>query len=376
MATLPVTLTETITLTLPGYLYVLWSSLVAVSIKDLARLAGVSVATVARALKDKPDIKSETKKRVLELAREHNYQPNILARSLVTSRTFAVGIIVPDLTNPFFPALIKGIEKTLWEAGYSVILADTDFDTEKEVETVSEFLNRRVDGLIMSPIESQDYRKWIGSIRAAELPFVSLIRLRDHVADTVVAADRYGARMAVDHLLDLGRNQILYLGNAASHWGNEERAAGYREALRNAGVRLDEGLIHSVAVGTIESAAKRMKELLAENMQFDAVLAFDDIMAIGVKRALNEAGRRIPDDVALVGFDNIELSTLPEISLTTVDIPKYELGRVSAQLVIERIEEAAEGKGDDTTLTRPFKEIVLNPTLIKRASTMGGYAVP
>ena len=348
----------------------------AVSIKDIARLAGVSVATVARALKDRPDINPTTKKKVLELAKQYNYQPNMLARSLVTSKTFTVGIIVPDLTNPFFPALIKGIEATLWDAGYSVILADTDFDAEKEVKTVNEFLGRRVDGLIMSPIETQDYRGWIEAIKAANLPFVSLTKLRDHDADTVVAADRYGARMAVDHLLDLGRSHILYLGSAASHWANEERVSGYREALRNAGVPTEMELIRSISTGTMENAAREMKDLLSRDLRFDAVLAFDDIMAIGVKRALNEGGKKIPDDVALVGFDNIELSTLPEISLTTVDIPKYELGKVSAQLAIERIDEATATDEDEIQRPGPYKEIVLNPTLVKRASTMGGYALP
>ena len=376
MSTLPVTLTETITTTLPvksgieiGFSSGGIDKRHCTACRRFGRHRGQGAEGQTR-------YQPHHEKKVLELAKQYNYQPNMLARSLVTSKTFTVGIIVPDLTNPFFPALIKGIEATLWDAGYSVILADTDFDAEKEVKTVNEFLGRRVDGLIMSPIETQDYRGWIEAIKAANLPFVSLTKLRDHDADTVVAADRYGARMAVDHLLDLGRSHILYLGNAASYWANGERVSGYREALRNAGVPTEMELIRSISTGTMENAAREMKDLLSRDLRFDAVLAFDDIMAIGVKRALNEGGKKIPDDVALVGFDNIELSTLPEISLTTVDIPKYELGKVSAQLAIERIDEATATDEDEIQRPGPYKEIVLNPTLVKRASTMGGYALP
>lgn len=346
---------------------------VAISIKDLAKLAGVSVTTVTRALQGKPDIRKETRERILALAKAYQYRPNILARSLVTSRTFSIGMIVPDLTNPFFPALIKGAEATLWRAGYSVILADTDFDAEKEKQTVNEFISRKVDGLIMSPIETQHYHEWIDQIRHAGIPFVSLTRLENHDADTVVASDRYGAREAVSHLLASGRNRILYLGNASSRWANSERLEGYREALAQAGIPRDEHLERTASNGTIDAARDTLREAFTDGVSCNAVLAFDDVMALGVRKAITEAGLSIPADVALTGFDNIELSSLPEIDLTTVDIPKYELGRVSAQVILERISEGADDAKDRST-TAPFREIVLNTRLIVRGTTSPGNA--
>jgi LacI family transcriptional regulator len=342
---------------------------VKVSIKDLARLAGVSVATVTRALQDRPDVSRETKIRILELAREHNYRPNSLARSLVTSRTNTVGIIVPDLTNPFFPALVRGIESTLWQAGYTVFLGDTNYEMRKEKETVDELISRQVDGVIMAPIDPAGYGEWLEHIRAAELPFVSLTRLAHQDADTVVASDRQGARSAVEHLLALGARRILYLGNRTSRWANEERIEGYREALLAARVPLDEMLLRDAGSGTIEAGLAEMRKVIRSTLGFDAVIAFDDIMALGVRTALVESGKRVPGDVLLVGFDNIEISALPDISLTTVDIPKYELGRAAAQLLMERMSQVREQDG--TKLEAPFREIVLKTTLVVRESTGG-----
>ncbi len=343
---------------------------VAMSIKGLAKLAGVSVATVTRALQDRPDVGKETKRRIRELAEQHNYRPNILARSLVTSRTQTVGIIVPDITNPFFPALIKGCESTLWEAGYSVILADTNFDPQKERETVDVMISRRVDAIIMSPIDPAGYRDWLEHIRAAELPFVSLTRLAHHDADTVVASDRHGARSAVEHLLGLGRRRILYIGNSASRWANDERMAGYLEALSASSVPDDQLLRRDAGSGTLEAGLAEMRKVLRSTLAFDAVIAFDDLMAMGVRAALEEAGKRVPADVPLVGFDNLEISSLPDISLTTVDIPKYELGRAAAQLAVERMSRRNDPEAA-TELEAPFREIVLTTSLVIRRSTTG-----
>lgn len=311
---------------------------------------------------------TETKRRIRLLAEKHHYRPNFLARSLVTSRTLAVGVIVPDLTNPFFPALIKGIESTLWDSGYSVMLADTSYDPAKERDAVEMMISRRADGIIMSPIDPAGYRGWLEQIRIAELPFVSLTRLAHHDADTVVASDRYGARSAVEHLLSLGRRRILYVGNRSSRWADEERIAGYREAMAASGVPVDESLLRGTDSGTLGAGLAEARSVLRSTIDFDAVVAFDDIMALGIRAALEEAGRRVPEDVPLVGFDNIEISSLPDISLTTVDIPKYELGRAAAQLLAERMGRKNDPEGARDT---PFREIVLKTTLVIRRSTGG-----
>lgn len=351
----------------------------AVSLKEIAKLAGVSVSTVTRALQDKPDISPRTRRRILDLAAEHRYRPNILARSLVTSRTYTVGVVVPDLTNPFFPALIQGIEATLWDTGYTVVLADTAFDEGKELQSVEEFVARRVDALIVSPADSEGDLGWVHSLQSGDVPFVSLTRLFRHDADVVVAADRSGARMAAEHLIELGRRNIVYLGNPGSHWANGERIAGVRDALSDAGIEVLQSVFRAAASGSMTDARLATTKLLESGGIPDGIIAFDDYMAIGVRAALTDAGLRVPEDVALVGFDNIELAGIPEISLTTIDIPKADLGRAAAGLAIERIEEhAALAEDDDGRNTRhssqepaPTKEIVLATRLMVRRSTAG-----
>jgi LacI family transcriptional regulator len=353
---------------------------VAVSLKELAKIAGVSVSTVTRALQNKPDVSSRTRRRILDLASEHNYRPNILARSLVTSRTYTIGVIVPDLTNPFFPALIKGVESTLWDSGYSVILADTGFDLAKERQTIEEFMARRVDALIICSVDPEDSLEWVESLQTAGIPFVSLTHLPHRDADVVVAADRAGARKAADHLLSINRRKIVYLGNPASAWANGERIEGVRAALAAAGIQPDDETFHSAASGAMHAARQATEALISRGHPMDAIIAFDDYMAIGVRAALVDADLRVPEDVALVGFDNIELAGLPDISLTTIDIPKLDLGRASASLAMERIDEAADRAATDGDergrLSRsdppaPSKEIVLNTKLIVRKSTAG-----
>lgn len=341
----------------------------AISIKELARLAGVSVTTIARALHGKPDINEETRERVLELAKQYNYRPNVLARGLVTNRSYTVGIIVPDITNPFFPAMIKGAEAALWELGYNVIFADADYDPRKEVQIIEGMVSRRVDGIIISPTDTSEHPDWLAVLQSSETPTVSVTRLERTLVDTVVAADRDGAETATTHLLAQGRSRILYLGNTSASWANHEREEGYRSALGTADT---EACVHATAHGTPEEAQALVASLIDGGLTFDGILAFDDVMALGAHLALAERELRVPDDVALIGFDNVQLSRFPEVALTTVDIPKYEIGRVASERILTRIEEAHARKQSKYHNTAA-KEIVLQTKLIIR-KTCGASA--
>ena len=341
-----------------------------ISMKDLARMAGVSTTTVLRALKGRPDIKEETKDRILELVRRFNYRPNILARSLVTKRTYTIGIIVPDLMNPFFPALIKGIESTLWENEYNVIFANTNYDRDKETQAVNTFISRQVDGIIIAPIGTREPLPWISVLNENIRPIVFLSKVNNQKIDLVMADDAEGAYEAVRHLTSLGYRKVLYAGNLAGPWANSERIRGYKRALKSSKIAIDKSLIVSAPFGYLKNGYKLMKKFMASGRRIDAVLAFNDLMAIGIMKALNEQGLKVPEDIALVGFDNIEITSLPEISLTTVDIPKYKLGKVSAKLLIQRIGEREElGKNKDKeTYTMEKKQIILKPSLVIRKS--------
>jgi LacI family transcriptional regulator len=335
------------------------------SIKDIARLAGVSVATVARALKDKPDVNRETREKILAVARKHNYQPNLLARSLVTQRTFTVGIIVPDIDNPFFPALIKGIESTLWGSSYNVILSDTGYDPAKEEASLREFQSRRVDGVIVSPVNKIAVSPWLQAIALSGFPAVFLNKMDHARVNAVFADDMGGAYAMTRHLLSVGHRRIAYVGNRQSIWANEERIMGYTRALEEAGIGSEGTLVRQSEGNNIESAYTCVRDMLEEGITADAIFAFDDIMAIGVKRALSERGLRVPRDIALAGYDNIELASLPEIDLTTVDIPKRELGKEAAQLLVAMIERGTEGPAGKEAAA---KTVILKTSLVVRGS--------
>lgn len=332
------------------------------SVKDIARLTGVSVTTVVRALKGRPDVSEQTRERVLEAARRARYQPNLLARSLVTQRTFTAGIVVPDLDNPFFPALLKGIEAALWEREYNVVLSDTNYDPEKEEAAIRGFLSRRVDGLIISPQGRSTVTPWFSDLAESGLPVVYLTKMEPAKVNAVFADDMGGAYAMTGHLLALGRRRILYAGNRLSAWANAERVAGFTAALDRAGVPAADRLVRLADGNSIESGYRLVRDALTAGDRPDAVFAFDDIMAIGARRALAEAGRRVPDDVALAGFDNIDLSALPEIDLTTVDIPKLDLGREAAALLLRLMEKrSGEPNGGGTN-------IILETRLVVRGS--------
>ncbi len=336
-----------------------------ISIKELARIAGVSVTTIARALNGKPDVSDETRERILELAKHHNYRPNVLARGLVTNRTYTVGIVVPDITNPFFPAMIKGTEAALWREGYNVILADADYDSQKELQIIHDMISRRVDGIVISPTNTVGSPEWLRTLQEGDVPTVSVTRLERGSVDTVTAADRSGAEEATDHLLANGRRRIVYLGNESATWADRERAEGYEAALRRVLAEDAQPIIERVNQGSSDEAQTAIRAMIERGVAFDSILAFDDLMALGARLALVDAGLRVPQDVALVGFDNIELSRLPEVALTTVDIPKYEIGRVAADRVLNRIEQAHATRKVTQPVTNPT-EIVLQTRLIVR----------
>jgi len=295
----------------------------------------------------------------------------------VTQKTFTVGIIVPAIDNPFFPALIKGIESTLWGCSYNVILSDTGYDPAKEEASLREFQSRRVDGVIISPMNKIAVSPWLADIATSGFPVVFLNKMDHARVNAVFADDMGGAYAMTKHLLSLGHRRIVYVGNRQSVWANEERITGYTRALGEVGIGPEGAIVRQAEGNSIDSAHECAREMLAEGVAADAVFAFDDIMAIGIKRALSEAGLRVPQDIALAGFDNIDIISLPEIDLTTVDIPKRELGSEAAQLLISLIEKGREegsasaprdGLRDGSPREAAPKTVILKTTLVVRGS--------
>lgn len=324
-----------------------------VTMEDIAEQAGVSVNTVSRALNDKPDINDKTKKEILEIADELNYRPNRFARGLRSSKTSTLGVIVADIMNPFFSALLKGIEKAAREEGYSIIVQDTDENYQNEQEAVEIALAEQVDGLLITPVQTN--RKTIENLQQSGIPFVLVGRHFDGLETPyVVTDDVEGAMNAVDHLVGRGHENIALVNGPSHISSSKERLTGYRRALESHGLPLRDSYVLGNTV-TMEEGYEMGNKLLQVSPRPTAVVCYSDFVAVGVMRAIRDSDLSIPDELGVVGYDDVFFSNCLEVSLTTVRIPKKELGRRSLKVLQALIEkkdgaEGVEGMKLDTEL--------------------------
>ncbi|HEX7860736.1 MAG TPA: LacI family DNA-binding transcriptional regulator [Verrucomicrobiae bacterium] len=298
-----------------------------VRLKDIAERAGVSVMTVSKVLRDAPDISPATKARVKVLAAEMGYVPDSLAQGLRTRTTRTIGLVISTVTNPLFARAIVAIEEQSYELGYEVILAHTLNDPARE-EAVIRRLSRRVDGLIIVPVyrltpAAPVYRELV----EAKTPVVIWGHRAPFCAQfpNVETEDLLGAYSATQHLLSLGHRKIAYFaGPSVAPW-NQERLDGYRRALREAQIEVDEGLIFS-AGGSIEEGETAALQMLNEGIRPTAIQACNDLVAVGAASVLMKQGVKIPEEMSIVGFGNILLCEHFSIPLTTVHLPKFRVG--------------------------------------------------
>jgi LacI family transcriptional regulator len=305
------------------------------TIKDLASAANVSTNTVSRALNNKGEVKKETRDRILALAREMNYVPNQLARSLLHHRTKTIGVIVSDNSNPFYARQVRGVEDCTRFHGYNMILCNSDENPERESAALAILREKRIDGLLITPASTDG--SFAASLPRYQLPMVLLNRAtEDADVDYVKTDNVLGARLAVKRLLDRGCRRVCYLSGALRISSLRERLVGARQAMRDAG--LSEDVLHVIEIGShVEDGYLQARSLLQGAVRPDGLFAFNDTIAIGAMRAIREAGLRIPDDVAVVGYDDIEIASYLEISLTTVRQKRYELGWKGAELLISKL---------------------------------------
>jgi LacI family transcriptional regulator len=327
------------------------------TIRDVARRAGVGQATVSRVLNGSA-ARPETRERVLKAAAELGFVPNRLARGLVAKSTRTIGLVIPDITNPFFPSLTRGVEDSASSGGYSVFLCNTDNDPATEELELRRLSEHRVDGIIF--VGTTNRRDLLESVLATGVPMVMTDRPVDDLdADSVLVDNNAGARAACRHLIDLGHRRIgLVAGTSRTRTG-QERVTGYREALREAGISVDESLM---AQGnyTLESGYQAAQVLFGRFPRPTAIFAANDVMAIGVIRAAEEAGLTVPDDLSVVGYDDIQFASMVRPALTTVRQPAYEMGRSAMTMLLERISGEAAGAG---------RQHLFQPELVVRATT-------
>jgi LacI family transcriptional regulator len=333
---------------------------VAVTLRDVARVAGVHPATVSRALNEETRalVNKETARRVLEAAETLGYQPNPIARGLKTNRSYTIGVLIPDLTNPLFPPILRGIEDRLETDGYTPLIANTDNDPERELLDMQAMRARQVDGIIAATAR-RDHRLHDALIDAGvELVLVNR-RQEDLPVSSATADDRVGMRLAVEHLVALGHTRIAHLSGPLDYSTGLDRHDSFHETMRAAGLEPDPALVLVAEAFTEAEGARLCGQLLAEGGDVTAIAAANDLLALGCYDVFAERGVRCPEEVAVVGFNDMPFAARFQPPLTTIHIPHYEIGKAAAHLMLERLQD-----GDV-----PPRDIRLEPHLVVRGST-------
>jgi LacI family transcriptional regulator len=333
------------------------------TLRDVAAAARVHPATASRALNPETRIlvSEETARRVADAAAALGYRPNPVARSLRTRRSHTIGVLIPDLNNPLFPPMVRGLEDGLTEAGYVALLGNTDSDTGKEQAIFEQMRARHVDGFVLATAHAHD--PVLAEAAEAGLPVVLMNRLDpEHDFSSVSVDNEQGMRMAVAHLVELGHTRIAHIAGPPQVSTGEGRRRGYDQGLKAANIDPDEDLIVAATGFTVEEGARCCGELLgrrAAGAGFSAIAVANDMLAVGCFGALDEAGLSCPDDLSLVGFNDMPFVGRLRPPLTTVRFPHYQLGRDAAQLLLERVARA----------DAPVKVLFLDPELVVRGST-------
>lgn len=331
-----------------------------ITLKDVASKVGVHSSTVSRVLNPKTRnmVTEEIAKKILAAVDKMGYRPNAFAQSLKTNRSFTVGVMVPDLTNPAFAPIIKGIDDMLEAHGYSVIVANTYNLATKQQSTFEKFRERHVDGLIIATAKRKD--KLIDECRKDGTPFVQAIRTsNDPDVCSVVSDERIGGHMVISHLAQLGHKKIAFVAGPQFLSTGYERYQGFLQGMKAAGLKPDKDLVVFCDSFSEEDGRNATSKLLALRKKFTAIYASNDIMALGVYDELEANGIKCGKDISVVGFDDMPFADKFNPPLTTVHTPLVNIGSEAARILLEKI--------NDNDI--PARTIKLKPDLIVRAST-------
>ena len=332
-----------------------------VTIKDLARELKISASTVSRALKNHPDISEETKRAVHELAQKLNYQPNAVALSLKQRRSNTIGVIIPEIVHYFFSSVISGIEDVAYDAGFNVIICQSNERYEREVANAKTLFASRVDGILVSISKETEDFQHLYNLRNNNVPMVFYDRIVPGLqADQVIIDDFDAAYRVTRHLIDSGRKRIAHFAGPQKLLIGRQRKDGYLKAVNEAGLEIDQNLI--IEADTFEKARLAVMRLINEKREFDGIFAVNDLTAIGAMQTIQKRGIKIPEQVAVVGFSDGRFSGITEPTLTSVDQHGYEMGSIATQMLLKRIA----AKDNDY----PFETRVLNANLIVRGSSI------
>ncbi|MGH7611252.1 MAG: LacI family DNA-binding transcriptional regulator [Candidatus Dormibacteria bacterium] len=310
------------------------------TLRDVAKAAGVHPGTASRALN--PDrrhlVRSGTAERVLEAAQALDFQPDLAARSLKTRRSYAIGVLIPDLNNPLFPPIVRGIEDALNPAGYVALLGNTDNDDARERRIFDSMRSRNVDGFIFATARHR--HPLIDRARREQLPVVLVNRvLEGSGIPSASVDDQVGVGLAVEHLAELGHSRILHLAGPQDLSTGRGRLRGFRAGMRHAGLAVDPDLVVVAGGFSQKEGARCLGEVLERGVEFTAVVAGNDLLALGCYSALNRFGLDCPRDISVVGFNDMPFIDQLRPPLTSVHIPHYHMGAEAGRLVLAQLAE-------------------------------------
>ena len=330
------------------------------TIKDLARELGVSPSTVSRALRDHPDISPATKRKVAEAAEKHHYQPNQLAQSLQKKRSNTIGVIVPEIRHHFFSNVISGIEEVAYEHGYIIMVCQSNETLSREIINTQALIANRVAGLLIAISSQTTSHEHLSGVIRQNVPLVQFDRVVEELETSKVVVDDYRAAYgAVTHLIESGYRRIGHLAGQDGIALNLHRYEGYRDAMRDHGLSVEEKF-HLHGGYREEDGRAGAERYLSMDEMPEAILAINDPVAVGLFTRFKEAGLRIPDDVALVGFSDTPAAALIDPALTTVFQPAFEMGRKAVSLLLKQFE-----AGEDFV----SETVVLDTELLVRGSS-------
>jgi len=306
------------------------------TMSDIAKAVGVSVMTVSKVLNNKPNVRETTRQKVLNAAHKLGYKPNLIARSMRLNQTKTIGLVISDSSFSFFPSVIKGIEDCAVRNGYSILLCNTNGDHQTEKEKIDLLMNKRVDGIILAAstfISPED----TGYLASLGVPFIYAIRIPMDPSADCVANDNYnGASMMIDYLIRTGSRNIHFINMKSVSTSSLDRLEGYRKTLEKNNIAYDEEIIYAID-HTVDAGYSLTKRLLSYGKDMKAIFCGCDVIAIGVMEAILEMGYKIPDDIRVASYDDIDFAQYLQVPLTTVRQPKYSIGIKSMETLINRI---------------------------------------
>ena len=331
-----------------------------ITIKDIAQELGISPSTVSRALKNHPDIGKKTKEAVHELAKKYNYKPNAVALSLRSSKTHMIGVVIPNIVHYFFSSVISGIEHVCNDAGYNVMICQSDENEEREITSIQTLTSSRVDGILASVSKDTTDFSHYKELLENSIPLVCFDRAVPELnTDKVIIDDVKGAFLATEHLIQKGCKKIIHLSAPMRLLIGQRRKEGYIKALQHYNIPVDESLI--IKCDSRDEALKIMPRILESDINPDGVFAVNDLTATGVLKMVRKYGLNTPKDIKVVGFSDGFVANVTDPTLTTIDQHGFEMGKQAAQLLLDRINKTIENYSPVT------KVIPIN--LIEREST-------